>query len=291
MESFARWVASREYRAGLAAAGLSLVPLLSFLSGGVLVLMRLQRGAAAGWRSAALAAAVLVAFGFAAGGHLLAAASAVAVWVPALVLAGQLAGSGSFSRVALAALGGSAAVAVVIHGVVRDPVAVWGPFIGELMATLGPEGSAVSGDLVTVLAQAMPGILAASLFLAVMIALMLGMWWHASLTSPGAFGNAFRNLRLGKVPVIVTGLVYLVAQAAGWPVGRSLVLVLFSGLALQGLAVMHGVASTRGWPAVVPGVVYLCVVIAAPYALMALAMLAVADAWMDFRTRASQARP
>mgnify|MGYP000582632850 CR=1 FL=1 len=60
-----------------------------------------------------------------------------------------------------------------------------------------------------------PGIAAASLFLAVMIALMLGMWWHAGLTSPGAFGNAFRNLRLGKVPVIMTGLVYLLAQAAG----------------------------------------------------------------------------
>ena len=59
MESFARWVSSREYRAGLAAAGLSLVPLLSFLSGGVLVLMRLQKGALAGWRSGALAAGVI----------------------------------------------------------------------------------------------------------------------------------------------------------------------------------------------------------------------------------------
>jgi hypothetical protein len=291
LESFARWVSSREYRAGLAAAGLSLVPLLSFLSGGVLVLMRLQKGALAGWRSGALAAGVLLVFGLAAGGQLFVAASALAVWVPALALTGQLAGSGSFSRVALAALTGAAGVAIVTHWVVRDPVELWGPVIGELMAAIGPADGTVSEELVVVLAQAMPGIAAASLFLAVMIALMLGMWWHAGLTSPGAFGNAFRNLRLGKVPVIMTGLVYLLAQAAGWPVGRSLVLVLFSGLALQGLAVVHGVAAARGWPGMVLGVVYLCVVIAAPYALMALAMLAVADAWMDFRARARAAQP
>ncbi len=289
MESLTRWVASREYRAGLAAAALSLVPLLSFLSGGVLVLMRLQKGAAAGWRAGAIATAVILLVGIAAGGQFLVAASAAAVWFPALALAGQLAGSGSFSRAALAALAGSAGVAVVAQSLIRDPVAVWGPLIGEVLAAVAPEETAVSPDLVTVLAQAMPGIMSASLFLAVMVALMLGMFWHASLTSPGAFGNAFRNLRLGKVPVIVTGLVYLAAQALGWPVGRSLVLVLFAGLALQGIAVAHGVAAARGWPSLVLGVMYVSVLIAAPYALMALAMLAVADTWLDFRARARQA--
>jgi hypothetical protein len=284
-------VSSREYRAALAAAFLSVVPLLSFFSGGVLVLMRLQRGAAAGLRAAVLATLLLALLATVSGGQVLLAASAAAVWFPALGLTGFLAGSGSFSRAALAALAGSALVAVVIQLAVGDPVAVWGPTISNVVNALGGAGDPDLAALTEVLARVMPGIIAASLFVAVMVALMLGMWWHAGLTSPGAFGTAFRSLRLGRGPVILTGLVYLAAQALAWPVGQSLVLVLFAGLALQGLAVVHGVARARGWPGLVLGVVYVAVLLAAPYALMGLAMLAVADTWLDFRARGRSPGP
>ena len=60
MKQFAEWVVGREYRAGLVAAALALIPLLGIIGSGVLVLATLKRGPAAGWGAAAVATAVLL---------------------------------------------------------------------------------------------------------------------------------------------------------------------------------------------------------------------------------------
>ena len=88
MKGFAEWLTSRPYRVALLAAALALLPPLGIVGAGLLVLLSLQRGAAAGWGAAAIAGALLVGVGLAQGADAIGALTAVLLfWGPALLLA------------------------------------------------------------------------------------------------------------------------------------------------------------------------------------------------------------
>lgn len=154
---------------------------------------------------------------------------------------------------------------------------------GVDMATLGP-----TLDAATALAG---GLLGLSLLAGWVLSLLAGRSLHARVVAPGALGAEFRALRLGRgLGVVLIVLVVLAGfeGLGGRAWSAQLALVLGGLYAVQGLAVLHGLAGMRAvWPGVL-WVVYGTAVIATVHMVVMCASLGVVDNWIDFRARAGR---
>ncbi len=286
MLQFARWVAARDYRAALMAAGLALLPLLAVVSCGVLALVSLQRGAAAGWRTAGFAAVLLGLVAWSAGVSPAAGVlPALAVWLPAVALAQVLSATGSLSLAARLAAGGAVLLAAGWALVAPEPGGAW----REAVATMAEQFAGNSGIPAEVLAQRVlelvPGIMAGSVLLASLLGLFLGMWLHAGLTRPGAFGEAFRALQLGPVIGGVGALAVAAGAATGSTAAIAVAIPAATALAIQGLAVLHGLARAREWHRGWLVAAWSALFLASPWAAFGFALYGAVDSFVDFRRR------
>jgi hypothetical protein len=122
-------------------------------------------------------------------------------------------------------------------------------------------------------------------------ALFVGRWWHSQLDAPGAFGQEYRQLRLGKLlgaialGVVVGGFVFG-KLGITLPLVDAWMWIAVAGLAFQGLAAAHKLKATgligRGWLTAI--YVLLIVPISTMLMIVLLAGWGVADNWQ--RTRA-----
>lgn len=282
MKQFADWITQRGYRAGLAAAALALVPLLGIVGSGLLVLTSLRRGSGSAWLAAVIATAVLLVASAAGGAQPAAAALAGLVfWAPAVGLAEILKRSGSLSVALQTATGLAAILAVLwIWTAAGHVPEVLGQQLTPLLEQSGFEPEAVQMMLALV-----PGVMALTLMLSAVGGLLLGMYWHASLSSPGALGVAFRGLRLGRT-FAALGLVVLVGGLATNNLMFANLLVLaLTAFALQGLALIHAAAAARHWPRAALPVVYILLVFGMSIMAPVLALFGMLDNWLDFRGR------
>jgi hypothetical protein len=288
MLQFASWIAERDYRAALMAAGLVLLPLLAPVSCAVLALVALQRGPGAAWRSGAMAAVLLVLVAWLTGAHPAAGVlSALTLWAPTLAVVQLLMSTGSLSAAARVAATG----AFVLAGAWSLMAPVQGePWLGMVKEMIGPLAAQTGTDaalLADRLLELMPGIIAASLLIVSLCGLFLAMWLHAGVTRPGAFGEAFRELQFGPVIGGVGMLAVLGATTAGIPAAAAAALPIGAALLLQGIAVMHGLirikAMHRGW--LFAG--WATLVLLSPWSMMGFACYGLADTLMDLRRRAA----
>jgi hypothetical protein len=130
--------------------------------------------------------------------------------------------------------------------------------------------------------------MALSLMMAAIAGLLMGMWWHASLASPGAFGKAFRALRLGRIMAGVGVLVLLGGLLTGAPVFANLLVITGAAFALQGLAIVHGVAAAKQWPPGALVVFYVVLIFGMSFVAPLLSVLGLVDNWADIRGRATE---
>ena len=107
------------------------------------------------------------------------------------------------------------------------------------------EDAGFQQEAVTMMLTLVPGVMALTLLLAAVGGLLLGMGWHASLSSPGALGKAFRNLRLGKALAAAGLAILLGGLTTNHPLLANLLLVAMSVFVLQGLALIHAAAAAR----------------------------------------------
>lgn len=268
------------------AAGFVLLPLLAVVSCAVLALTAMQRGTAAGWRSAGLAAVALAGVAFASGAPAQAlVTSAAALWVPALAMTLILVRSGSLSVAAQVAT----AVAVLLAGgwaaFAPDSVLAWKEPVQAIIAPFAAQTGIAPEVLVERVLPLVPGILAASLLAAALAGLFLAMWLHAALSTPGAFGEAFRSLQLG--PILGGAALLAVAAVAttGSAVAAAVALPLVATLAMQGLAVMHGLARAKHWNRAWVAAGWAAFVLLSPWATMGFALYGLADTFMNLRRR------
>lgn len=287
MKGFAEWVSGRAYRAGLAAAALALVPPLAFASSAVLVATSLRRGVAPAALGAAIATGVLAAVGVIGQASPFAAAlAALLFWLPALLLTEALRRSGSLDVAGQAAAAG----ALVLAGVatMAGGGGAWlGKLGAEMQAFLEQAGNGqVQGELFVAI---LPGALAASLLMASLLGLLLGMWWHAALVRPGAFGETFRRFRLGRLAATVTAALLAGLLLSGNMALANLLLAVVLAFMLQGLAVIHGLAAILAWPTAGLVVVYVLLVFGMSVMVPLLATFGLVDNWLDFRRRAARA--
>lgn len=290
MAGFANWVVAQPYRAALVAAALAAIPPLWPVSAAAVVLTTLQRGVQPGLSTAAGATLIAGVYWAVLGNVMVAAELALLVFLPAVGLARTLRKSATLN-VCVQLASGVAVLAVVAWFVaVPDPVGLWArgldaAFADQLAGT--PEGE----ELLATAPKWMTGAAALLLLLISLGGLMIGMAWHASVSSPGAFGEAFRSLRLGRTAALVALAVAVMAILGGSLVGANMLLVLLAPLTMQGLAVLHGIASIRGWTntGMLWTAVYAGLILVSYATVPVFAAVGLVDNWLDIRGRSQRA--
>ena len=281
MKVLLQWVVARGYRMALIAAVLSLLPLFSLLAQSLVVLAVLVHGFREGLLVAMVVTGVTVLPAVSTG-----VVSAGLVGIPVLViglvlgLAVVLQRSRSLSLTVQVATV-AAAAAVGLSYLLGDPPAYWGSIIAE-SARLMPEQFGQLQPRVSEIATGAAGMVA---LLGTAVAVFIGRWWQSVLERPGAFGAEFRTLRLGIVMAALTSIVFVVAGITGMAPMTNITLVLVAAYLLQGLAVLHTVVASSATGSFWLVSVYALLILALPFAELAVAGIGFVDSWFNFRSR------
>ena len=283
VRGLARWLRQHRFPRIAAIVVTFLLPLTNVVSAAVVVMT----ARADGWRSAGLDVGVALAMlaslvlftsnasGASSPGPV--ALGAVALWGGALVSGALLR---SFRSVDLAL---QVLIVVTLAGVVLasvlmpDAQAYWQPLLQALIKAAGlPQLDGLPPNWLATLAALMHGVIGSSLLSTLMLALMLGLWLDRDGEEEGEWRGKFLELRLGRVLSVVTVVAGGLLAAGQVSLGGGLLLVLGTGFAAQGLAIVHWTAEERSWPKVWPLVLYAPLLLGAPPAGLMLLGLALA---------------
>ncbi len=114
----------------------------------------------------------------------------------------------------------------------------------------------------------------------------LARWWQASLYNPGGFRQEFHNLRFGAAITVLLAVAMFALSAGGFAYLPWVAMITLP-LTISGLSVVHAWCAHRalgsGWLAVF----YLAWLFWKPVGVFVIG-LAVADSWLDFRSRWKQ---
>ena len=262
---------------------------LAYVGGGALGLVTLRRGVGEG--GIVLAGGVL---GMSLLGLALGDAPAVLdltgliQWLPLWLVALVLRRTVSWQRAVQAILGLGAGFVLAQYLLLGDPGQWWETRLQPVVERMQASGAQDLDALLVQVAGWMPALIATALSLGVTLSLLLARAWQAQLYNPGGFGKEFRELRLGSSTALVTVAVLLIALGTEGLLGElagQLAWLLIAGSLLQGVAVAHGIVArrqlARGW---LVGL-YVLLLFVQPYSGLVLALLGLADNWLDFRQR------
>ena len=266
---------------------------LSLVSAAVVALVTLRNGPLFGLRVAGAAGLVTVLAGQLVLGQPVAAlVFAVLLWVPMLILALVLRYTRSLATtVQVAVLFGAAVVGFYLIGF-DDAAGQWKELLETALKGFFDAqefDEATRAALVEAMARWMTGTLAAAYFLQLVASLLLARWWQSLLYNPGGFRQEFHALRLSRVLAVIALPLFAALYLTGLPEAlRYLALPVAAAFFLQGLALAHGqLAAFKAGPGWLIGI-YALLLVAPPYAFMALTTAGYADAWMDFRARVAK---
>jgi len=212
------------------------------------------------------------------------------VWLLALVL--YQSRSLALTLLIIALLGGTIVVAVYV--LFEAPAQWWYSHVIEqllpMMQQAGmeiPDQAAFEANMRDA-SRIMTGTLAAFISFGLTMSLLIARWWQSEVTRPGAFGEEYRNLRLGSVAAVTTALLVMSAWITSGGFGEmtsNLLIVAVVLFMFQGLALGHAVVKQLGTNQVWLVLMYVVIVFTMPYGLLFTAVLGVLDNWFDFRAR------
>ncbi|QQS55248.1 MAG: DUF2232 domain-containing protein [Candidatus Competibacteraceae bacterium] len=295
MKSIAVFIMRGRFAAVLIAAPTAvlfwLFPPILIVSGAVVALVTLRRGAAEGALLAVLAglgAGALAGLVLGLGAMWPMLSVLLACWAPLWVLASLLRATVSLSvTLRAAALLGLLGVGG-FYLMLGDPAVWWSQVLDGLrqgLTTL-PSGERATLeqllDLLRSWAPLLPGQVVSAALLFVLAGLLLGRWWQALLFHPGGFRPEFHQLRLGRPLALLALALFGAALLSGWPVLSNLVLVLGTLYSVQGIAVAHALVFKLRLS---PAWLLLLYLLLVPLLSQLVMALGIADAWADFRTR------
>jgi hypothetical protein len=287
-----RWQAA--VATALLSAAAMMLPPLNYLASGVIALATLRMGPREGARvvTATLIVFVLVAW-LLLGQMWIAGLVLLSSWLPVFVATLALGYSRSLASALLAASGLGLVVVLLMHLLVPDLTGWWRGMIEPFMASLSEQpgwqlGVDETARLTDNLAAMMTGLIAAGVSFNAVVGLLIGRAWQAQLFNPGAFGEEFRQLRLGKPAAMLTAILMAVALT---PMADALRLladclpVMLVAFGIQGLAIVHAIVNLRQKGKAWLVTMYVLLVLMMPQMVMMLATLGVLDQWFDFRKR------
>jgi len=228
------------------------------------------------------------------GSPTLALAFALSLWLPAWILASvTLTGRSLVLPMQALLVFGLVAVAVM-YVVMGDPALWWyNHIVNDVIPTLekanigfqrGPEFE----QRLASATHLMTGVLVMITGWGIIAGLLIARWWQALLYRPGAFGEEFQALSLGKVMAMAGVLLVVLAMLGKGllaELASNMLLVMVGLLLLQGLAVAHALVSRFKANQVWLVMLYMMLVFLMPYMLVMVAMAGLIDNWADFRQR------
>ena len=286
MARLAHYVMASEWRAALIASLLLFLPLFSWAGASVVALYALRRGVEKSLLVTAVPVlcASLMAFGFGDPSILL-------VLAITIVLAGVLYRTLSWTSVLLIGLGLSLILVFLVGAVYEETLKGLVVAIKEVVASPA-QLAALGVDSVTVdawMASLSVGALSFVQIVSAIFALIFARAVQAQAYNPGGFKAEFEAVILppmfavGCLVLATTGFLIDPWMLRFTPVGA--LPLMFAGIAL-----VHGLTSMRESRGLII-MFYVALVFFTPYLLMLLALLAVIDAFVDFRARVCQQPP
>ncbi len=269
-----------------------ILPPLSWLAGGVIVLSTLRLGPAEGVKIVAATAiilgllAALLLKNIAILGLLLL-SSCLPTFLVALVLGYTRSLAASF----LIATALGILVVLTVYVVLPDPVAWWQQtimhFMEQVNRQFGRQIYSVQTQKIAMdMSLMMTGIVAAGGSLNLMLGLLIGRRWQVMLYNTGDFVNEFYQLRFGKTAAIamITWLaITLLLSGDQFLLLQDCLPVLLILFAFQGLSVVHAIVNKRGKWSFWLVIVYILLVIMLPQMVVLLATIGILDQWLNFR--------
>lgn len=275
----------------LAMLGL-MVPPFALLSAAVIGLVCLQadgRNAVMVLIASTVVASVLG--GVLAGMPLIGVAMMLVLWAPVAAASMWLRRSGSLSQAILVTALLGVTVVFAMMAAVTDYDAAWQGMLNEQIL-MPLEGGPDKAEVETVvsslqrLGPLLPGLIGMSVMLTVQVAMLMARWMQSQLLKPAAFAAEYRQLTIGRVPMLLIAAVIGLAAATQQPVWQSLALVLGWLPVSQGVAVMHAFCGRHGFaqgkPLLVLGWILLILL---PHFVVFIAAVGAVDNWMNFRRR------
>jgi len=274
MKALAGFAMSGRRQAILAATLLGILPLLNFLSAPIVALVCLRHGKAEAM--IVLAWALIPAVAWTMAGDMI----PLLTLLGSLLLAVVLRSTGSWEFALLTAIG---------VGIAAQLALVVQPGFVELMqqqielVMANPE---LQGQVNALPAEQMQQLL--KMFYGMMLmllsvsVLMLARYWQAGLYNPGGFRQEFHQLRLSWKTCAVLCTAF-VLTTAGPAVLQPFAILFVLPLLIAGVALVHGVAGLKQWPMAVMVIFYVAMM--SPVMTQILVLAAIADSWVDFRSR------
>ena len=273
---------SRLGAVGMVALG-ALMPLLFWLSGGLLALITLRRGLAeSGIVLVGAIALLLPIYAVLLGTPLAVLQPLALIWLPVMGMAQVLRATMSLAlTVQIGALVAVAAV-VVFHGIYGDPAVFWTQTLEALSDRLLTEQPGAGWDqAVEQLAPRLTGLWVTNVLAVAVLCLLLGRFWQAMLYNPGGFRSEFHELRFALWFAVGAGAALIAGTIGGPGLMADLGTILGAVFILQAVAIAHAIVARRGWHRGWLIGFYLVL----PLLLRPVVLVGLADTFMDFRAR------
>ncbi|NOX09155.1 MAG: DUF2232 domain-containing protein [Gammaproteobacteria bacterium] len=296
MQNLLVLIMSGRWRATLMVALSAVIALLflplsspfSYIGGAIVVLVTLRHGAEA--LTVILGASALLALvGYLLFGQVVAILmTGLSLWIPVYILARVLRASVSLGLTVLVTSLIALAGLLVSYALMDNPAAWW----EQRLLPLWEQGQFGDPALLKQISLYMMGLMLTAWQGGLLLCVLLGRWWQSRLYNPGGFQQEFYQLRLNQWS---SWLVFALFAAAAWLdeswthlVDQALIIMVVPYL-LLGLSIIHALIAKmklrRGW---LVGVYVLSFILPMQFTMLVM-LLALTDAWIDYRERVPSA--
>ena len=282
--------------AALSLAALMLPP-LSYLASGVIVLCTLSAGPKAGIKVIATATVIFTLLaGLLLKQFYISGLFLVSTWLPIFGATLVLGYPRSLAVSFLVAGAVGILFVITMHLMLPDPVQWWQQLMTPMITVLEQQpdwqlNPVQTQELLIQLSGFMTGLVAAGFTMNIILGLIIGRAWQANLYNPGSFATEFQQLYLGKVAAVATAVVMMLTVI---PLGENFVFlkecmaVMLVVFAVQGLAVIHSVVKQQQRSKAWLITMYVLLVVMMIQMVVLLGLIGVLEQWFNFRRRSAE---
>ena len=268
---------------------LSLVfPPLVVVSNALIALVWLRLGPQKGLICVAIALIAGTVVASFSGSPVIPAALMASFWAPVVLMAYLLRRTVSLNLALLAGAVLALAGVTIAYMVLDDPSQSWQGMVEHVrsqteVAAGGADNNTRVEEWLATAGTWMTGFSAATQFVVAVLSLLLARAWQARMFNPGGLQEEFHGLRFGRAAGAIGLLIVAASVFLDVELLKNLAIVLLVVFTLQGLAVLHALATQlRVHPLLL---VSLYVFLLLPTSIKVFGMLGLVDTWVDFRSR------
>ena len=270
-------------------------PLAYLISGTVIGLITLRKGATFVLQTIAAALLVLLLASQVAGvPYQLAVGYALGIWLPVCMTALVLRWTES-QGLALLTAGFIATLLIVAMYLLLDDVAGWWRdwFETMLESSVPEQEFSRYQDALQPASVLINAIIMVGVMMNIMMSLLLARWWQAGLFNKGAFRKEFFALRMPSFVLPVSGLLVILTMLTGEPMQgmfRDILIVMIFMYLIQGVSAVHRIVEKYGMSGAWLVAMY-CMLLLVPQIGVLIACLGMTDVYINWRRKNEPSGP